>query len=126
MNFSPRANSTLHLQMGQETLYLLLTSAIFGVIVLAAYVAFERRHYEDPPIITLAETDGYSFKPGSSAINTQFAAQLRMTVVPKLKQFGDRYDAHTIEVIGHTDEVPVGRIGRATLIVRSSGAGSGG
>jgi outer membrane protein OmpA-like peptidoglycan-associated protein len=106
-----RAQSTLHLQMGQETLYLLLTSAIFATIVLIAYVAYERRHYEDPPIVTLREADGFYFRPGSSQVSPRFAHQLKARIAPRLKMLATRYDARTIEVIGHTDEVPVGRTG---------------
>lgn len=93
--------------MGQETLYLLLTSAIFVTILLIAYIAYERRHYEDPPIVTLREADGFYFKPGSSLVSSQFDQQLSQHVAPKLREFADRYDAHVIEVIGHTDEVAV-------------------
>lgn len=107
MKMRSRAHSSLHLQMGQETLYLLLTSAIFATIVLIAYVAYERRHYEDPPIVTLREADGFYFRQGSSAISAKFNQQLRQQIAPKLREFADRYDAHVIEVIGHTDEVPV-------------------
>jgi outer membrane protein OmpA-like peptidoglycan-associated protein len=98
--------------MGQETLYLLLTSAIFATIILLTYVhpppPLPR---PEPPIITLKESDGFYFQPDSSDISSHFAAQLRDTIAPKLRELGERYNAKTIEIIGHTDEVPIGSSG---------------
>ena len=100
--------STLHLQMGQETVYLVLTMAVFATVVLSAMLYKTRQPFEDPPIITLAEADGFYFAPGSPAISQDFDRQLRATVVPRLRTIADKYGAYTVEVIGNTDEVPLG------------------
>lgn len=101
--------SNLHLQMGQETIYLLLAVTMFTTIVLAAYLFALRSEIRppDPPIIVLPEAEGYYFPAGSAALSGEFAAKLRSSVIPRLRQIGADYDATVIEVIGHTDEVPV-------------------
>ena len=106
--------SNLQMQMGQETIYLLLAVTMFTTIVLAAYLLALRGEIRprDPPIIVLPEAEGYYFPAGSAAINPDFAAKLRSRVIPRLRQIGASYDATVIEVIGHTDEVPVHGGGR--------------
>ena len=107
-----RVSSSLHLQMGQETLYLLLTAAIFASVVLAARVIHERARYKEPPIITLPEAAGFTFPTGSAQITASFGERLRVKIVPELRMMSDKYNTRTIEVIGHTDEVPLGAAAR--------------
>lgn len=119
---------SLHLQLGQETIYLLLTGGLFASLLLTLYVATLRGPTEQPPIITLSDADGYSFPAGSAAIGDDFGRQLR-AAAPRLRAMSKRYCASIIEVIGHTDEVPLGERRRgdldATLVPWLSGrAGS--
>ncbi len=101
--------SNLHLQMGQETIYLLLAVTMFTTIVLGAYLLALRREIKpkDPPIIVLPEADGYYFAAGSAALSSDFQARLQRLIIPRLREISVNYDAKVIEVIGHTDEVPV-------------------
>lgn len=103
------SRSTLHLQLGQETIYLLLTAALFAAVVMATILASQAKPHEEPPIITLSEADGFFFQTGSAALSKQFESRLESTVVPRLVELAIRYDASVIEVIGHTDEVPLRR-----------------
>lgn len=103
--------SALHLQIGQETIYLLLTIGLFASLLLALYVATMRGPTEQPPIVTLSEADGFTFPTGSAAIGRDFALELKRTVAPRIGDLSRRHQAPIIEVIGHTDEVPLG--GRA-------------
>lgn len=101
--------SSLALQMGQETIYLLLAVALFSAILLGGYlVALANRPTprEEPPIIVLPEAGGFSFPAGSAALSPAFEARLTRQVVPRLRAIGKAYDASVIEVIGHTDETP--------------------
>lgn len=111
MKLTRRPAGFLHLQMGQETIYLLLVASLFASACLAAYVVRLKGAEEQPPIVTLRETDHYTFTPGSSDINVEFAQKLEREVVPRLRRDASRYDAYVIEVIGHTDEVPLHRQG---------------
>ncbi len=103
---SPR--STLHMQMGQETIYLLLAVTMFTTIILGGYLlAIARaKPREDPPIIVLPEAQGFSFAAGSAALTPGFEDRLRRSVIPRIRQIGQQYQASVIEVIGHTDAVP--------------------
>ena len=103
---SPR--STLHMQMGQETIYLLLAVTMFTAIILGGYLlaVIRAKPRENPPIIVLPEAQGFSFAAGSAALTPGFEERLRRTVIPRIRQIGQQYQASVIEVIGHTDAVP--------------------
>lgn len=110
----PRS-SALHLQIGQETIYLLLTGGLFAALLLALYVASLRGPTEQPPIVTLADEQGFKFPTGSAVIGPEFGARLGRDVAPEIKSLSDRYQAPIIEVIGHTDEVPLSGRTRGNL-----------
>ena len=103
-----QSRSTLHLQMGQETVYLLLAISMFVAFVLAARVLRSEEH-KDPPIIVLPEAAGYHFPTGSAELSGDFRSRLLTLVVPKVATIGRQWCANVIEVIGHTDEVPLRR-----------------
>lgn len=67
-----------------------------------------RKPPDQPPIIFLSEADGFSFASGSSEISPAFAEKLRVEVAPRLVELTRAYSADVIEVIGHTDGVPLG------------------
>lgn len=104
-----RSHSLLHMQMGQETIYLLLSVTLFSALVMASYLLAVSRAQtpHDPPIVVLPETEGYYFAAGSATLSPGFEERLRRLVVPKVQEIGSRYDAKVIEVIGHTDEIPL-------------------
>lgn len=112
---SPR--STLHMQMGQETIYLLLAVTMFTTIILGGYLLAVARAKprEDPPIIVLPEAQGFSFAAGSAALTPGFEDRLQRSVIPRIREIGQQYQASVIEVIGHTDAVPRRSGGRSNL-----------
>jgi outer membrane protein OmpA-like peptidoglycan-associated protein len=61
-----------------------------------------------PPIITLSEADGHFFKSGSAELSPEFRQELMDSlpdhIAARMKQFG----VDVIEVVGHTDEQPLG------------------
>jgi alkylation response protein AidB-like acyl-CoA dehydrogenase len=157
--------SMLHLQMGQEVLYLLMTVGIMTSLILLVYTrslqqvpvaetdvralqqrvadlytqleaerqktnstlpALQQRVAdlyaqleaerqktnstlpdEQPPIITLSEARGYYFRSGSAALSEAFRIALLETIVPRILEISTRYNADVLEVVGHTDEVPI-------------------
>jgi hypothetical protein len=62
-----------------------------------------------PPHIVLSETKGFSFPSGSYQLSLEFRDKLEKDVVAHIQQAIDRYGIDLIEVIGHTDGVPVKR-----------------
>jgi flagellar motor protein MotB len=60
-----------------------------------------------PPIIRLSEADHYYFELGKAEISSAFRQQLAEAIIPRLIELIREYDVDVIEVIGHTDEVPV-------------------
>lgn len=73
-----------------------------------AITAAERgREGEWPPFFSLSEAGGYYFDSGKATLRPQFEQSLRSTIVPMLVSSITDYDVDVIEVIGHTDEVPM-------------------
>ena len=73
-----------------------------------AVTAAERgREGEWPPFFSLSEAGGYYFDSGKATLRPQFEESVRTTVIPALVEAIRDYDVDVIEVIGHTDEVPM-------------------
>ena len=71
------------------------------------------REGEWPPFFSLSEAGGYYFDSGKATLRPQFEQSLRATVIPRLVESIKDYDVDVIEVIGHTDEVPM--VGQSNL-----------
>jgi len=70
-----------------------------------------------PPIISLSEAGGYFFKTGSAELSAEFRQRLLQDIPQKILQDIQRYDVDVVEVVGHTDEQPIGT--RASNLDRS-------
>jgi flagellar motor protein MotB len=83
-----------------------------------------------PPIIRMSEADGYFFKSGSAELSPTFhQALIEQTPIDILKYIR-KYDVDVIEVVGHTDERPIGihqfsNLDRDLLSVLKNTAGVG-
>jgi flagellar motor protein MotB len=77
-----------------------------------------------PPIITLNDAAGYSFKSGSAELSLQLHEALLTKTPNEILKFMNQYDVDVIEVVGHTDEQPLGlrtsNLDRDLLTVLSS------
>lgn len=60
-----------------------------------------------PPIITLNDTKGQFFRSGSAELNPRFRQTLVETT-PEILRLMKEYNVDVVEVVGHTDEKPVG------------------
>ena len=69
--------------------------------------AGQGRKQEWPPMIRLSEADGYFFPLGKAELSSKFETDLRTKIIPKLLEITSQYDVDVIEVIGHTDQVPM-------------------
>ena len=66
---------------------------------------------EQPPIITLAETEArFRFPSGSAELSPTFRESLSKDVVPQILHAKQKYRINTVQVIGHTDEVPLSNL----------------
>lgn len=73
-----------------------------------AVAAAERgREGEWPPFFSLSEAGGYYFDSGKATLQPRFERRLRERVIPMLVSSVRDYDVDVIEVIGHTDEMPM-------------------
>jgi len=61
-----------------------------------------------PPIIRMSEADGYFFKSGSAELSATFHDALIAETPGEILKYIRKYDVDVIEVVGHTDERPVG------------------
>jgi flagellar motor protein MotB len=60
-----------------------------------------------PPFISLSEEDGFFFRSGSAQLQPNFERALRTTTAARLSEIVRAYGVNVIEVIGHTDDVPM-------------------
>ena len=67
-----------------------------------------------PPIIYLPEAKNYRFDSGSSVLTQSFKDKLKTIIKDKIIETLREYDANIIEIIGHTDEEPMGGMHDAT------------
>lgn len=68
---------------------------------------------EWPPFFSLSEAGGYYFDSGKATLRPEFRRNLKDQVIPLLVKNLKDYDVDVIEVIGHTDEVPM--VGQSNL-----------
>jgi flagellar motor protein MotB len=68
-----------------------------------------------PPIINLSEAAGYHFKSGSAELSERFRSDLAGPIPAQILQLIKQFDVDVIEVVGHTDEQPVGPRGGSNL-----------
>lgn len=69
-----------------------------------------------PPIISLPEAKDYKFRSGSSVISKDFEAKLKTVIKDEILKILKDYKANVIEIVGHTDEQPMGlHHGKTTL-----------
>ena len=61
-----------------------------------------------PPIIRMSEADGYFFKSGSAELSPTFRDALSSKTPIEILNYIRKYDVDIIEVVGHTDERPIG------------------
>jgi flagellar motor protein MotB len=61
-----------------------------------------------PPIIRLSEADGNFFRTGSAELSPEFREKLVTSTPAQIAALIAKYDVDVIEVVGHTDEQPVG------------------
>lgn len=63
----------------------------------------------EPPIIELTDAQNVNFESGKAQISEAFSDRLREREFPRLRQIiDDNQTVDTIEIIGHTDDSPVG------------------
>jgi hypothetical protein len=60
-----------------------------------------------PLILNLTEREGFRFATGSYVIDEQFMTKLRTVIAPAILKLGAEYQARVVEVVGHTDSVPM-------------------
>jgi flagellar motor protein MotB len=61
-----------------------------------------------PPIIRMSEADGYFFRSGSAELSPAFRDALLNKTPNEILNYIRKYDVDVIEVVGHTDERPIG------------------
>jgi hypothetical protein len=65
-----------------------------------------------PPIVRIPTTNSFSL--GKATLLLEFQERLTDTIIPDLRKKGDEHGIEVIEVVGHTDELPIAG-GRSNL-----------
>lgn len=76
---------------------------------------------EWPPFFSLSEAGGYYFESGKATLRPDFERKLKSAIIPLLRRNIDDYGVDIVEVMGHTDEVPmVGNSNLDSLLIAAS------
>lgn len=67
----------------------------------------ERKKTDTPPFFNLSEEGGYYFDTGKATLRPEVKLKLEREVIPRLRRMVAEYDVDVVEVVGHTDEVPM-------------------
>lgn len=78
---------------------------------------------EWPPFFSLSEAGGYYFDSGKATLRPAFEKNLRSVVIPLLAKNIKDYEVDVVEVIGHTDEVPM--VGQSNIDTKLIAASAG-
>ena len=78
---------------------------------------------EWPPFFSLSEAGGYYFDSGKATLRRDFKNNLRNKVIPLLANNIKDYGVDVVEVIGHTDEVPM--VGQSNIDAKLISASTG-
>ncbi|MHB2154059.1 flagellar motor protein [Calditrichota bacterium GD2] len=82
--------------------------AFLAAIFLISIIFMAKKEQENPPIIILSEKEkSFRFDLGSANIPTAFNNALWNQIIPFLDSLSRVYECDAIEVIGHTDGVPI-------------------
>jgi flagellar motor protein MotB len=105
------------------------TQAILETIARGMAPAVSTGH-QWPPIIRMSEADGFFFKSGSAELSPTFHDALVDETPFEILKYIHKYDVDVIEVVGHTDERPIGghqysNLDRDLLSVLNNTAGVG-
>jgi outer membrane protein OmpA-like peptidoglycan-associated protein len=84
------------------------TQAILDAIARGTSAATGPTGHQWPPIIRMSEADGYYFKSGSAELSPNFQDTLAYKTPIEIFDYIRKYDVDVIEVVGHTDERPIG------------------
>lgn len=68
-----------------------------------------------PPLITLSDADGFSFPSGTALITQEFSEKLMLKIIPEILARAKEHGLDLIEVVGHTDEVPINSRAKSNL-----------
>jgi flagellar motor protein MotB len=79
----------------------------FARTAMNASTADKSKKGQWPPFFSLSEAGGYYFDSGKATLRPEFEKNLRREIIPMLARSISEYDVDVIEVIGHTDEVPM-------------------
>lgn len=82
--------------------------AFLAALFLIGVVLSEQQRLENPPIIILSEKNrDFRFPSGSADVPPAFIEALRKDIIPELDRLSKKYQCDSIEIIGHTDSVPL-------------------
>jgi len=79
-----------------------------GLAVQAPNSNVDSSGHKWPPIIALNDANGKFFKSGSAELDPAFQKLLLALTAPHIAELVKQYNVDVIEVVGHTDEQPIG------------------
>ncbi|MDF5731675.1 MAG: flagellar motor protein [Rhizonema sp. PD38] len=79
------------------------------LIASTKYAISQISNTETPPIL-LIKDENYRFDPGSAGISPAMLNYITNKLVPDIEKTTKKFTINTVEIIGHTDEQPIGSV----------------
>ncbi len=77
------------------------------LIALTKYTISNSANTRTPPILEIRDENS-RFEPGSAVVPPAMLDYIKIKLVPNIKKTTKDYNINTVEIIGHTDEQPIG------------------
>lgn len=77
------------------------------LIALTKYTISNSANTGTPPILLIPD-ENYRFDPGSAVVPPAMLDYIKTKLVPNIAKTTKDYNINTVEIIGHTDEQPIG------------------
>ncbi len=104
-----------HEELNVWTAFTDLMSNAFMILLLILLIASTKyaisqiSNTETPPIL-LIKDENYRFDPGSAGIPPAMLNYITNKLVPDIEKTTKKFTINTVEIIGHTDEQPIGSV----------------
>jgi outer membrane protein OmpA-like peptidoglycan-associated protein len=77
------------------------------LIAITKYTTSNRANTGTPPILLIPD-ENYRFDPGSAVVPPAMLVYINKEIAPRIEERTKEFNINTVEIIGHTDEQPIG------------------
>lgn len=88
----------------------LIVILLLFLIIVTSLLSSKTQNNDTPPIIIIQDEGAYRFTSGSAEIPPKMLNYLLKKIIPEIEKRTKEYNINVVEVIGHTDGQPNGKL----------------